>query len=260
MTATGQTDAWRAAEMLWQRWQNRTPGGALPAEIRPVTVAGAWAVQQAFTELAGPRIGWKIAASSPAGQAHIGVPGPIAGPLLAGGLRASGAGVPLTSMASAEPEIAFRLGTDLPARERPYDRETVLAAVADVLPAIDIPDSRYADVPAAGEAQLVADLACTAYVVLGEPIRQWSPGELKDRRVVLRINGEIVSEGSGADALGDPCAALVWLVDAVTRHGCGLRAGEVVITGAAAPPRPVKAGDVVTGEVAGAAPVTATIS
>lgn len=257
---TGETRAQRAAAILWHRWQNRSPGGALPEEIRPATVADAWEVQLALTELAGPRIGWKVAASSLAGQRHIGVPGPIAGPLVAGGLRSPGGSVPLTSMASAEPEIAFRLGADLPASGRPYEREMILAAVAEAIPAIEIPDSRYTDVPAAGEAQLVADLACAAYVVLGEPIPQWSLGELKDRQVVLRINGKIASDGLGADALGDPCDALVWLVDAVTRHGSGLLAGEVVITGAAAPPRSVRSGDVVTGEVEGAAPVTATIS
>ncbi|OLS99481.1 hypothetical protein BJF90_08185 [Pseudonocardia sp. CNS-004] len=259
MTPAREARAHRAASELWERWQHRSPAGALPEGNRPTTVADAWAVQVALTELAGPRIGWKIAASSPAGQRHIGVSGPIAGPLLASGVRASGDSVRLTSMASAEPEIAFRLGADLPAAGRPYDRETVLAAVADVLPAIEVPDSRFGDVPAAGAAQLVADLACAAFVVLGEPVPQWSLGELRDRKVVMRINGEIASEGAGANALGDPCDALVWIVDTVTRHGSDLLAGEVVITGAAAPPRSVRTGDVVTCEVEGATPVTTTI-
>jgi len=113
----------RAATVLWERWQGRRAGDPLPDEIRPITVADAWAVQVALTELAGPRIGWKIAASSPAGQRHIGVSGPLAGPLLAVGVRASGDSVPLTSMASAEPEIAFRLGADLPASGRPVRPE-----------------------------------------------------------------------------------------------------------------------------------------
>lgn len=260
MTTTRATRAQHAAALLWDRWRDRAPGEALPEAIRPTTVSEGWAVQLALTELAGPRSGWKIAASSRAGQEHIGVPGPIAGPLLAPGVRASGGTVRLTSMASAEPEIAFRLGTDLLASGRPYERETILAAVADALPAIEIPDSRYIDVATAGEAQLIADLACAGSVVLGEPIQRWCPTELRDRRVVMRINGQIASQGTGANALGDPCEALVWLVDAVTGHGSDLFAGEVVITGAAAQPRTVRAGDVVTCEVEGAAPVMTTIS
>jgi 2-keto-4-pentenoate hydratase len=250
----------RAASLLWEHWQRgtRTPG--LPDELRPATVAAAWPVQLALTGLAGPRIGWKIAASSAAGQRHIGVPGPLAGPLLEPGFLRSGGSAPLRSMAAAEPEIAFRLGADLPATGRPYGRAEVLAAVAEVRPAIELPDSRYTDPAAVGAPQLVADLACAAFVVLGEPIAQWSFDELRTRRVDLRRNGEVVSTGAGSNALGDPCEALLWLVDEVTRHGSDLRAGELVITGAAAPPHAVRAGDVVTGEVEGAAPVTVTIT
>jgi 2-keto-4-pentenoate hydratase len=250
----------RAAALLWDRWRAGDRVDALPPELRPSTVAQAWPIQAALTELAGPRIGWKIAASSTAGQQHIGVPGPIAGPLLEPGALRSGGGAPLRSMAAAEPEIAFRLGADLLAADGPHDRDTVLGAVAEVRPAIELPDSRYTEPAAVGAAQLVADLACAAYVVVGEPVERWSFEELRTRRVDLRRNGEIVSTGAGSNALGDPCAALLWLVEEVTRHGSDLRAGELIITGAAAPPRTVRTGDVVSGEVEGAAPVTVTIT
>ena len=250
----------RAAAALWQRWLRRSPGGPLPEDVRPATLAEAWDIQAELTKLAGPRIGWKVAASSTAGQQHIGVPGPIAGPLLAPGVRISGASVPLTAMASVEPEIAFRIGTDLPASGWTYDRPTVLAAVAEILPAIEVPDSRFVDVAGAGEAQLVADLACSAFVVLGLPVQRWGLEDLKHRRVVLRINGEVASEGVGADVLGDPCDSLLWLVNAVTGRGTDLRAGDLVITGAAAPPRPIRQGDVVSCELENAIPVTTTIS
>jgi 2-keto-4-pentenoate hydratase len=223
-------------------------------------MSDAWAIQQALTELAGPRIGWKIAASSVAGQQHISVPGPIAGALVARGLRSTGESLPLTSMASAEPEIAFRLGADLPASGRPYDRRAVLAAVDAVLPAIEVPDSRFADVPAAGESQLVADLACAAFVVLGDPITRPRFDGLKDRRVVLHINGTVASEGAGAHALGDPCEALTWLVNTVTEFGSDLVAGEIVITGAAAPPRAICTYDVLAGEIDGVGSVTVSIA
>src|SRR6266508_955355 len=140
MTDRG-TVAQRAAAALWQRWQTQSPDGPLATDIRPATLTEAWDVQAEFTALAGPRMGWKIAASSAAGQRHIGVAGPIVGPLLAAGARGSGDNVPLTSMASVEPEFAFRLGADLPSGGRPYDRPTVLQAVSEALPAIEVPDS-----------------------------------------------------------------------------------------------------------------------
>ena len=66
--------------------------------------------------------GWKIAATSEAGQKHINVAGPMAGRILAetvipDGGTASMAG---NEMRVAEPEFAFRMRTDLPARSTPY--------------------------------------------------------------------------------------------------------------------------------------------
>jgi 2-keto-4-pentenoate hydratase len=162
-------------------------------------------------------------------------------------------------MASAEPEIAFRLATDLPAGGRPHTRDSVLGAVASVHPAIEIPDSRFRDAAAVGEAQLVADVACAAYVVLGEPMTNWALTDLQSRHVQLLRNGDVVSTGSGANALGDPCEALLWLVNEVNRHGSDLHAGDIVITGAAAPPQPIQVGDTVTAIVEGAAPLSVSI-
>ena len=47
----------------------------------------------------------------------------------------------------------------------------------------------------------------------------------------MRIDGEPVTEGQGANALGHPLAALTWLVNDRARRGGGLLAGEVVSTG-----------------------------
>lgn len=248
-----------AAHLLWDRWRTGRPGGPLPIELRPTDVADGWAVQRALLRHAGPGIGWKVAASSTAGQRHIGVSGPIAGALTADGLRPSGSTVPLTAMGAAEPEFAFRMGRDLTASGSPYTREAVLAAVAEVLPAIEIPDSRFAEPLSAGEPQLIADLACAAHFVVGEPMRKWVFDDLKGRRVVTRVNGKAVQEGRGANALGDPCDSLVWLVNAVTRLGQAVLTTDIVLTGAAAPPHPVAAGDVVSCEIKGAAPVTLVI-
>lgn len=228
-------------------------------DLRPRDVTAGWAVQQDLLRLAGPGAGWKVAASSLAGQRHIGVAGPIAGPLTSAGLRASGSVVPRTAMASVEPEFAFRIGTDLLAGGWPYSRGTVLAAVDGILPAIEVPDSRFTDPASIGEPQLIADLACAAHVVLGEPMADWRFEDLKERQVQIRVNGRTVQVGVGANALGDPCDSLVWLVNAVTRHGCPVLAGEIVLTGAAAPPHTVSSGDFVSCEIQGSAPVTTTI-
>ena len=52
-------------------------------------------------------------------------------------------------------------------------------------------------------------------------------------QVTLTVNGNHVREGSGANVLGNPIEALVWLVNARSRTGDGLRAGDIHNTGTA---------------------------
>ena len=63
----------------------------LPADLRPKDRAEAYQVQTYIEEFsAKPLYGWKIAATSIAGQRHIGVDGPLAGRILAERVIADG--------------------------------------------------------------------------------------------------------------------------------------------------------------------------
>ena len=55
----------------------------------------------------------------------------------------------------------------------------------------------------------------------------------------MSIDGEVVSTGNGAACLGDPLAALAWLARTAREFGNPLRAGQVVLSGALGPMRPV---------------------
>ena len=52
-----------------------------------------------------------------------------------------------------------------------------------------------------------------------------------------------MDEGSGANVLGDPRNVLVWLANALSERGLGLKAGQVVTTGSAADVIQVNSGD-----------------
>lgn len=142
--AMSPADAHEAARILWACWQSHQRIAALPAHCRPVTRADGYQIQAAMLEASGrDPFGWKIAATSAAGQAHIGVDGPLAGRLLGGQIDGSGAAIALegTQMRVAEVEFAFRMATDLVPRARPYTVDEVLAAVDTLHPAIEIPGS-----------------------------------------------------------------------------------------------------------------------
>ena len=118
-------------------------------------------------------VGWKIAATSSAGQQHIRVDGPLAGCLLSARAVEAGARVSLAgnNMKVAEAEFAFRMGQPLPKRALAYSVAEVLAAVASLHPAIEVPDSRYEDFTRVGAAQLIADVACACWFLIGPAAR-----------------------------------------------------------------------------------------
>src|SRR5262245_62456763 len=145
-----------AANILWLNWQQSLRIRELPEHARPADRAGAYAIQERLAELSGQGIvGWKIAATSRAGQAHIGVDGPLAGRLLKDSVLKSGAMISLTGnlMRVAEAEFAFRFRRDLKKREQPYTMDEVLNAVESLHTAIEVPDSRFEDYTFIGASQ-----------------------------------------------------------------------------------------------------------
>jgi 2-keto-4-pentenoate hydratase len=150
----------------------------------------------------------------------------------------------------AELEFAFRMGGDLPPRAGEYTQDEVLAAVATLHPAIELPDSRFAHFESAGLAQLLADNACAHYFLLGAPAGNgWRALDLAAHPGKAYRNGALAEEGVGANVLGDPRIALTWLANELSRHGMTLKAGQVVTTGTCVKPLAIAVGDHIEGDL-----------
>jgi 2-keto-4-pentenoate hydratase len=237
-----------ASRTLHGHWRTGTKLEALESTQRPRDRADGYAIQAAIeTYTAGKLFGWKIAATSEAGQKHIDVDGPMAGRILQETLIADGgtASMAGNEMRVAEPEFAFRMGADLPPRSQPYSVSEVLDAVDTLHPAIEIPDSRFTDFVHAGAAQIIADNACAHLFVLGAPATSnWRALDLVEERPVIVLRGQR-HVGHGKNVLGGPLIALAWLANELRGLGVTLRAGEVVTTGTCHPPLPIQSGDLV---------------
>jgi 2-keto-4-pentenoate hydratase len=241
----------RAAALLWQTRMEERRIDALPPEIRPASLAEGYAIQEAMLDLAQqPAIGWKIAATSAAGQKHIGVTEPLAGRLFRDFVLADGARRPIARnhMRVAEAEFAFKMARDLPPRGRDYEMREVCDAVAAMHLAIEVPDARYEVFDTIGAPSICADCAFHAWFVLGPTVPDWRGVDLATQPVRAWKKDAVVAEGSGANALGDPRIALTWLANHLNSRGLALKAGEVITTGTCVKPVEIGAGDTVVAD------------
>ena len=236
-----------ASELLIRHWRDGTTLESLPFPLRPETRAEGYLIQSRIERLSTkPLFGWKIAATSLAGQRHIAVDGPLAGRLLVERVYQDGATLTLGAnrMRVAEAEFAFRMSSDLPPRDEPYSHDEVLEAVAALHLAIEVPDSRYTDFTLVGAPQLMADNACGHQFVLGpEAPALWRNLDLAAHRVTGRVGTRLEREGIGANVLGDPRIALVWLANELSQHGMTLARNQIVTTGTCVVPLDIAPGD-----------------
>ncbi len=246
------TDFTAAADLLLGNWQATTRIAELPRQIRPQTRAEGYEAAAAVAARSGSDVaGWKIAATSEAGQKHINVDGPIIGRILKSRLLSPGASIALGDniMRVAEAEFAFGFAHDLPARAEPYSEAEALQAVGSLHLSVEVPDSRYQDFTRVGAAQLIADTACASWLVLGPPVEaDWRHLDLSTHVVKGLRNGTQAAEGTGKAVLGGPIRALTWFVNEASTYCGGVKAGQFVTTGTCIIPMAIEPGDAVTAD------------
>jgi 2-keto-4-pentenoate hydratase len=241
-----QSQTAQAADFLWRTRIEQRRIEALPDRLRPSTLAEGYAIQDAMVASAAqPVAGWKVAATSKAGQAHIGVTEPLAGRLFKNFILADGASLPAAPlhMKVMEAEFAFRMARGLPPRPAAYEQAEVCDAVAALHLAIEVPDARFERFAEIGPAQIAADDAFASWFLLGRQVPDWRSLDLPTQRVRAVSNGTVVAEGTGANVLGDPRIALTWLANHLARRGIGLKAGDIVTTGTCITPPTIAPGD-----------------
>jgi len=168
---------------------------------------------------------------------------------IAGGARLVGHKIGLTSVA-----VQQQLGVT----------EPDYGALLDVMEidsgaTIELVDSRVADWRIR-LADTVADNASSAGFVLGG--RRRPLGELDVSAVVVELwrGGEVVERGTSSAVLGDPCAAVAWLANALAPFGAALEAGQVVLSGACTRMVAVLPGDDFRGTFGGLGEVRLTVA
>jgi 2-oxopent-4-enoate/cis-2-oxohex-4-enoate hydratase len=188
-------------------------------------------------------VGKKIGVTSKAVMNMLNVHQPDFGYLTDTMMYATGAEVPASTQLiapRAEGEIAFVLKRDLVGPG--ITTADVIRATDFVMPCFEIVDSRITDWKIKIQ-DTVADNASCGVVVMGDRAVAPSDVDLATCGIVVSLNGEIISTGAGAAALGSPVNCVTWLANTLGRIGIPLKAGEVILSGSLVPLQPVKPGD-----------------
>jgi 2-keto-4-pentenoate hydratase len=234
------------AAALYEARRTRVPIPPLTEADPGLTMTDGYLVQQGVVRRyldAGDRIvGYKLGLTSKPMQQMLGVDSPDFAPVMASHLHGDGAAIPIDDFIAPrlEAEIALVLGADLAGPDcTPLD---VVRAVDGVVASIELVDSRVADwkirLP-----DTVADMASSGAIILGGRATSVADLDLRTLGMVFTRNGEVIATGAGAAALGNPAAAVAWLVRTLHPLDASLAAGAVLMTGALHAAVPVEAGE-----------------
>jgi len=154
---------------------------------------------------------------------------PVFGVLLQSGVLPMGGDVPLSRYRSlvVECEVAFTFGTRI---AKPVANvEALKRLVSYVRPAIELPDMAL-NGPVGSAQDLIAINVAASHHILGASL---SPATAIDAVTpVLSRDGQPVARGDVREAVGDPWAVLLRLVNMLVGQGYALEKGQSLLSGA----------------------------
>ncbi len=248
------------AERLWVAETSGVATAPIRDQLPPADLNAAYAIQKVNTDRAlaagRRRVGAKAGLTSVAVQRQLGVHQPDFGVLFSDMAVADGEEMVFGRVLQAKVEAEVALVLERDVTDPDVTPAELIRAVAFALPAIEVVGSRVAgwDIKIT---DTVADNASSGLFVVGNHPVRLTDVDLRAAGMVLTRNGAVVSVGSGAACLGGPVTAAVWMARTLAGFGVGLRAGDVLMTGALGPMVDVSAGDVFEATVGGLGSVRA---
>ncbi|KAK7713985.1 hypothetical protein SLS57_007272 [Botryosphaeria dothidea] len=221
----------------------RTPISPPSKDYPKLDVHDAFEVQKVSVELglaSGDRmVGYKLGNIAKAMQDAFGVDRPDYGFLMASTFLYEGTKIPLGDFIEPFVELEPAFVLKAPLRGPNVTVADVISAIDYAVPAVEIIDSRVKSWAIALEDTL-ADNGSTGAVILGGTPRRLTELSLSNTRGFLKFNDVEVMAGNTRNILGNPLAAVAWLVNRLAEYDADLLPGQVVMPGSCLQAMPMR--------------------
>jgi 2-oxo-3-hexenedioate decarboxylase len=179
------------------------------------------------------QVGWKMGLTSEAKRRQMNLDSPLYGFLTASMQVENRGQYSLLGKIhpKIEPEVAFLIERDLSGPN--VTREQALAACGAVCAALEILDSRYDHFKYFSMEDVIADNSSSSEFILGPWLRKFRDLDLLNLKMEMSADGEVVESGLSSDISGDPVQSVVELCALLAERGQTLKAGSIVLAGAA---------------------------
>ncbi len=227
------TEEWAAG--ILKAIERRQAFPALADQAYNATERQAYQVQKAVVERLVDEgdeiVGHKAGLTSNSAQARFDAFEPVAGTLLKSHVKNTATFVSQRRYRGmvVEMEIGFELKLSI--RSAPRDLEDLKSKVRQVYPIVELPNILFEPDDRIGVLDVIASNVAAATVIKGRP-KPFENLDLAAVEATLTRDDEVVSEGVGSDALGDPWEALMWLVRNRLQEGYEVKRNDLLITGA----------------------------
>lgn len=152
-------------------------------------------------------------------------------------------------------EIGFVLKKDLAG---PHVTESdVIDATDYIIPTLEVVDSRIKNWEIKLE-DTVADNGSFGAAITGDNRVTLRHIDIANISMNVYKNNELIDTATSDAVMGNPVRAVVWLANALSRHGMSLKAGELILSGSLAKAVSIEEGDTFKAEFSGLGAVSAT--
>ena len=242
------------AERLASAWQTASVIGAIAPEDIPRSRIESYYTQDRMADVIAQEVtGWKVGATTAPMREKDAHEDIIPGRLFSSSTVFSHAAtVKIGDCPNprVEPEFGFRLNADIPIR----GTEWTVAEVAPLMtlhPSIEVIGTRFT-MPGAEKRDLsrlsVADNGVCIAGVFGEAIEDWQALDFATHTVTLTIDGGDPVPNLPPDLRCDPREVVANLANLLAKRGLWLRAGDMLLTGTATMPEPVRVGSLMVAD------------